>query len=203
MERVEGVSLYQALASGRGIARAEALEILRQAAAALDYAHRNGVVHRDIKPANIILDRGVTVKVADFGIAKITSTEHHTVTSMVMGTPSYMSPEQIEALPLDGRSDQFSLAVVAYELLTGRRPFQADSLATLAHMIVYADRPSARGVNPGLPPPVDVVLRRSLARFPNDRYPSCTEFVVALEAASNDIWRPPLMCQRRNRRPLR
>jgi TonB family protein len=103
-----------------------------------------------------------------------------------------MSPEQIEALPLDGRSDQFSLAVVAYELLTGRRPFQADSLATLAHMIVYADRPSARGVNPGLPPPVDVVLRRSLARFPNDRYPSCTEFVVALEAASNDIWRPPL-----------
>jgi TonB family protein len=192
MERVEGVSLYQALASGRGIARAEALEILRQAAAALDYAHRNGVVHRDIKPANIMLDKGVTVKVADFGIAKITSTEHQTVTRMVMGTPSYMSPEQIEALPLDGRSDQFSLAVIAYELLTGRRPFQADSLATLAHMIVYADRPSARAANPGLPPAVDVVLRRSLARLPNDRYPSCTEFVAALQEASNDIWRPPL-----------
>jgi TonB family protein len=195
MERVEGPSLYQVLASGRKIPRAEAFEILRQAAVALDYAHRNGVVHRDIKPANIMLDKGVTVKVADFGIAKITSAEHHTVTSMVMGTPSYMSPEQIEALPADGRSDQFSLAVVAYELLTGRRPFQADSLATLAHMIVYADRPSARGVNPGLPPAVDDVLRRSLARFPKDRYPRCIDFVAAPEAASNDIWRPPLNAQ--------
>jgi tRNA A-37 threonylcarbamoyl transferase component Bud32 len=184
MERVEGVSLYQVLASGRKIPRAEAFEILRQAAAALDYAHRNGVVHRDIKPANIMLDKGVTVKVADFGIAKITSTEHHTVTGMVMGTPSYMSPEQIEALPADGRSDQFSLAVVAYELLTGRRPFQSDSLATLVHMIVFADRPSARTLNPSLPADVDMVFRRSLARLPTDRYPTCTDFVWALEEAS-------------------
>jgi tRNA A-37 threonylcarbamoyl transferase component Bud32 len=184
MERVEGVSLYQVLASGRKIPRAEAFEILRQAAAALDYAHRNGVVHRDIKPANIMLDKGVTVKVADFGIAKITSTEHHTVTGMVMGTPSYMSPEQIEALPADGRSDQFSLAVVAYELLTGRRPFHSDSLATLAHMIVFAERPSARTLNPSLPPDVDMVFHRSLARLPTDRYPTCSDFVWALEEAS-------------------
>jgi len=184
MERVEGVSLYQVLASGGKIPRAEAFEILRQAASALDYAHRNGVVHRDIKPANIMLDKGVTVKVADFGIAKITSTEHHTVTGMVMGTPSYMSPEQIEALPADGRSDQFSLAVVAYELLAGRRPFQSDSLATLAHMIVFADRPSARTLNPSLPADVDMVFRRSLARLPTDRYPTCTDFVWALEEAS-------------------
>jgi hypothetical protein len=184
MERVEGVSLYQVLASGRKIPRAEAFEILRQSASALDYAHRNGVVHRDIKPANIMLDKGVTVKVADFGIAKITSTEHHTMTGMVMGTPSYMSPEQIEALPADGRSDQFSLAVVAYELLTGRRPFHSDSLATLAHMIVFAERPSARTLNPSLPPDVDMVFHRSLARLPTDRYPTCTDFVWALEEAS-------------------
>ena len=184
MERVEGVSLYQVLASGRKIPRAEAFDILRQAASALDYAHRNGVVHRDIKPANIMLDKGVTVKVADFGIAKITSTEHHTVTGMVMGTPSYMSPEQIEALPADGRSDQFSLAVVAYELLTGRRPFHSDSLATLAHMIVFAERPSARTLNPSLPPDVDMVFHRSLARLPSDRYPTCSDFVWALEEAS-------------------
>jgi serine/threonine protein kinase len=190
MERVEGVSLYQVLASGRKIPRAEAFEILRQAAAALDYAHRNGVVHRDIKPANILLDKGVTVKVADFGIAKIVSTEHQTLTSMVMGTPSYMSPEQIEALPSDGRSDQFSLAVVAYELLTGSRPFEADSLPALAHRIVYADRPSAREVNPELPPAVDVVLHRSLARLPGGRYPSCTGFVTALEEASSHAGRP-------------
>src|SRR5271156_1702497 len=104
MERVEGVSLYHELASGRKMPRTEAFNILRQAAAALDYAHRNGVVHRDIKPANILLDKGVTVKVADFGIAKIASMERQTLTSAVMGTPSYMSPEQIEALPSDGRS---------------------------------------------------------------------------------------------------
>jgi len=184
MERVEGVSLYQVLASGRKIPRAEAFDILRQAASALDYAHRNGVVHRDIKPANIMLDKGVTVKIADFGIAKITSTEHLTVTGMVMGTPSYMSPEQIEALPADGRSDQFSLAVMAYELLTGRRPFQSDSLATLAHMIVFADRPSARALNPSLPADVDMVFGRSLAKLPTDRYPNCADFVWALEEAS-------------------
>jgi hypothetical protein len=164
--------------------RAEAFEILRQAAAALDYAHRNGVEHRDIKPANILLDKGVTVKVADFGIAKIASAERQTLTSVVMGTPSYMSPEQIEALPSGGRSDQFSLAVVAYELLTGSRPFEADSLPALTHMIVYADRPSARAANPELPEAVDVVLHRSLARLPGERYSSCTEFVTALEEAS-------------------
>jgi TonB family protein len=192
MELVDGVSLYQVLASGRRIPRAEALEILRQAAAALDFAHGNGVVHRDIKPANIMMDKGGKVTIADFGIAKITSTNLCTQTSVVMGTPSYMSPEQIEALPLDGRSDQFSLAVVAYELLTGCRPFQADFLATLAHMIVYADRPSARAANPGLPPAVDVVLHRSLARLPHDRYPSCTEFVGALEVASRDTGIPQL-----------
>jgi tRNA A-37 threonylcarbamoyl transferase component Bud32 len=184
MERVEGVSLYQLLASGKKIPRAEVFDILRQAASALDYAHRNGVVHRDIKPANIMLDQGVTVKIADFGIAKITSTEHHTVTGMVMGTPSYMSPEQIEALPADGRSDQFSLVVVAYELLTGRRPFLSDSLATLAHMIVYADRPSARALNPALSADVDMVFRRGLAKLPTERYPSCKDFVWALEEAS-------------------
>jgi TonB family protein len=190
MELVEGVSLYQVLASGRGIPLTEALDILRQAAAALDYAHGNGVVHRDIKPANIMMDKGVKVKIADFGIAKLTSSDLLTQTGAVMGTPSYMSPEQIEALPPDGRSDQFSLAVVAYELLTGGRPFQAASLATLAHMIVYADRPSARAANPELPPAVDVVLRRSLARLPHDRYPSCTQFVAALEAASKDAGLP-------------
>ena len=195
MELVDGVSLYQVLASGRKIPRAEALEILRQAAAALDYAHGNGVVHRDVKPANIMLDKGGRAKIADFGIAKITAADLFTQTGMVMGTPSYMSPEQIEALPSDGRSDQFSLAVVAYELLTGCRPFRAESLATLAHMIVYADRPSARAANPGLPPAVDVVFHRSLSRLPNDRYSSCTEFVAALVQASKDVGIPQLLVE--------
>jgi TonB family protein len=185
MERVEGVSLDRILASGRRYSPAEALEILQKVAVALDYAHRNGVIHRDIKPANIMVDQGVTPKIADFGIAKIVSTDL-TLTGVVMGTPSYMSPEQIEALPLDGRSDQFSLGVLAYELLTGNRPFDADSLASMVHMILYGDRPSARDKNPKLPQAVDGVLYRSLARLPRDRFQSCKEFVAALEEAFYD-----------------
>ena len=100
MERVDGTTLERTLASRKKLKIAEALDILRQTAAALDYAHQNGVVHRDIKPANIMLHKGTTVKVADFGIAKSMSTEHGTVAGMIMGTPSYMSPEQIEALPV-------------------------------------------------------------------------------------------------------
>jgi eukaryotic-like serine/threonine-protein kinase len=182
MERVEGPTLEKMLAGGKKLGLANSLDILRQVAAALDYAHQNGVVHRDIKPANIMLQKGTTVKVTDFGIAKSLSTEHGTVAGMIMGTPSYMSPEQIEAKPVDGRSDQFSLAVVAFELLSGMRPFQGDSLATLAHLIVYGDRPSIRQINSTLPADLDEVLHRGLARKPEQRFASCTEFVAALDA---------------------
>ncbi len=119
MERVEGTTLQRVMESGPKPDVAKVLDILRQTAEALDYAHLNGVVHRDVKPANIMLHKGASVKIADFGIAKIACAQHQTLTGMVMGTPIYMSPEQIEAKPVDGRSDQFALAVVAYELLTG------------------------------------------------------------------------------------
>jgi serine/threonine protein kinase len=181
MERVDGTTLERTMASQKRLKLTDALDILRQTASALDYAHQNGVVHRDIKPANIMLHKGTTVKVADFGIAKSMSTEHGTMAGMIMGTPSYMSPEQIEALPVDGRSDQFSLAVVAFELLSGNRPFQGDSLATLAHMIVYGDRPSIQAIDPTLPPGLDEVLHRGLAKKPELRYESCTQFVAALD----------------------
>jgi len=187
MERVDGVTLERTLATQKKLKLADSLDILRQTAAALDYAHQNGVVHRDIKPANIMLHKGTTVKVADFGIAKSMSTEHGTMAGMIMGTPSYMPPEQIEAQPVSGRSDQFSLAVVAYELLSGNRPFQGDSLATLAHMIVYGDRPSIRSIDPTLPAGLDEVLHRGLARKPELRYESCTQFVAALEEKLNRV----------------
>ena len=154
MEHVDGPSLLQLLADGRLDSKA-ALGILQQTAAALDYAHQHGVVHRDIKPANIMLQGKVTVKVADFGIAKLMSAQNQTLTGVLMGTPSYMSPEQVEARAVDGRADQFALAVMAYELLTGTRPFQADSMPTVAHLIVYGPRPSAQAVNPSLPPGID------------------------------------------------
>jgi len=183
MECVEGPSLAQVMAACRRVDRGEALQILQQTAAALDFAHGKGVVHRDIKPANIMLDKGFTVKVADFGIAKITSAPQYTQTGMTMGTPSYMSPEQVEAKALDGKSDQFSLAVVAYELLTGEQPFQADSFMALAHTIVYGPRPSARAANPELPAEVDQVFYRGLGKLPEERYWNCREFVAALERA--------------------
>jgi len=185
MERVEGKSLLQILAAGPPMEMAQALDILRQTAAALDYAHGRGVVHRDIKPGNIMLQDGGVVKIADFGIAKVISGQQATVTGIVMGTPSYMSPEQIESQPVDGRADQFSLTVVAFELLTGARPFQSDSLATLTYMIVHGNRPSARAANPRLPESVDEVLRVGLARNPEARYQTCSQFVAALTSAIN------------------
>ncbi len=210
MEKVEGPSLGQVLASGRKVELAEALDILRQTASALDYAHQRGIVHRDIKPANIMLANGRTVKVADFSIAKIASAQSKTATGMVWGTPSYMSPEQIQARPVDGRSDQFSLAVVAYELLTGAKPFQADSLAALAAMIAYAPRPSACNSNSTLPPPVEKVFCRALAKLPEERYALCADFAAALTMAANGIpirdhfasWSDP-QCARRRRKTLR
>ncbi len=186
MERVNGPSLQQMLASSPRPACMMALDILRQCAAALDYAHRHGVIHRDVKPANIMLHEGTSVKITDFGIAKLESAADQTRTSGVLGTPSHMSPEQIGAKPLDGRSDQFSLATVAFQLLTGTAPFRADSVATLLHQILYGERPSARDLNPALPATVDKILQRSLEKAPALRYATCIEFISTLEKAIQD-----------------
>jgi len=183
MELVEGVSLLDVLNAKKRLPVPDVLDILRQAASALDYAHQNGIVHRDIKPANIMLHKGRTVKIADFGVAKITTMQNRTATGLILGTPSYMSPEQLEMRPLDGRSDQFSLAVMAYEMLAGCRPFEAESLATLAHLIVYAERPRARAVNADLSEASERVLQKGLAKAREDRYSSCTEFASALTEA--------------------
>lgn len=190
MERVNGPSLQHLLASRSRLDCSKAIDILRQAAVALDHAHQNGRIHRDIKPANIMLHEGTTVKITDFGIAKIVSAAEQTRTGGVLGTPSYMSPEQIEARPVDGRSDQFSLAVVAFEMLTGSRPFEADSVTAVAHVIVYGPRPSARTLNSVLPAPVDEVFYHALGKLPEDRYPNCTEFVRALESALGGALKP-------------
>jgi alpha-tubulin suppressor-like RCC1 family protein/serine/threonine protein kinase len=183
MERLDGPTLQQRLAAGERLHREEALGILRQAAAGLDYAHQAGIVHRDIKPSNIMFHRGTTVKITDFGIAKIAGAEPPTRTGMPAGTPNYMSPEQIQGHAVDGRSDQFSLSVVAFEMLTGRQPFRAESIATVVHQIVYEERPSARAVVAELPAAVDGVFRRAFAKGSPDRYETCAEFVSALEAA--------------------
>lgn len=183
MERVDGPSLHQMLSSNQRLPAADAIRILRETAAALDYAHQHGIVHRDIKPANIMLRSDGTVKVADFGIAKIISSASTTMTGAVMGTPSYMSPEQIEGRDVDGRSDQFSLAVLAYEILTGTKPFKGESIPAIAHLIVYGARPSPHGLVAALPLALDGVFERAFARLPEQRFTTCTAFTDALDAA--------------------
>jgi len=182
MEYVDGPTLQHLLAAPERMDRRDVLHILQQVATALDYAHETGVVHRDIKPSNIML-HGKTVKITDFGIAKVTHTQQYTAAGMAMGTPNYMSPEQIQGQPVDGRSDQFSLTVVAYEMVTGERPFQGESLVTLVHQIVYADRPQAVVAAPDLPAKADEVLRRGLAKSRRNRFATCAEFVQRLEEA--------------------
>ena len=195
MELVNGPSLEQVLRQNQRLGYAQVLDILSQAAKALDYAHENGVIHRDVKPANIMMHEGRTVKIADFGIAKIAETvrtkdlNDHTTTSFltqpgkVMGTPNYMSPEQMRAEPVTGRSDQFSLAVVGFRMLAGILPFRSDSVPGLVHEIVYGERPSIRQDNPKLPAQADQVFLRALAKSPQERFSTCAEFVDSLDQA--------------------
>jgi TPR repeat protein/serine/threonine protein kinase len=183
MERVEGPTLQQMMKEGK-LDRQLALEILRQAAVAMDYAHGEGIIHRDIKPANIMLHKGTQAKIADFGIAKVSTMTQLTVAGAILGTPSYMSPEQIQNLPLSGRSDEFSLAVVAYEMLTGVKPFERDTMPALLLAIVNGERPSASARDRTLPPMVDDVFRMALNRAPDQRFATCLAFVTALASGA-------------------
>lgn len=183
MAYVNGPTLEKILASDTPLSGANMLRILRQTALGLDYAHGRGIVHRDIKPANIMTDEDGAVKITDFGIAKITTVSTMTETRTVVGTPNYMSPEQIQGQAVDGRSDQFSLAVIAYEILTGERPFQGEHLSTVVYRIVAEPPAEAYRINGTLTPRIDEVLRRALSKKPEDRFPTCSNFVGALEMA--------------------
>src|SRR5580704_14502567 len=183
MAYVNGPTLEKILESDAPLSGANMLRILRQTALGLDYAHGRGIIHRDIKPANVMTDEDGAVKITDFGIAKITAVSSMTQTRTVVGTPNYMSPEQVQGLAVDGRSDQFSLAVIAYEILTGERPFQGEHLSTIVYRIVAEQPPDAHRINGTLTPQIHDVLRRGLSKEPEDRYPNCSNFVGALEMA--------------------
>ncbi len=183
MEFVDGPTLDHVLNRPEALAPERMFSVLQQTAIALDYAHQKGIIHRDIKPANIMLDRGGSAKITDFGIAKINSTEGYTMTGTIVGTPNYMSPEQVQGVPVDGRSDQFSLAVVAYEILTGERPFPGEHLSTVVYKIVAEEPVPSHRINPSLGPHIDAVLRKALAKKPEARYVNCLAFIRALEAA--------------------
>jgi len=182
MEFVDGETLEKMLLSDTPIDRQFILRLLKQAAEALDYAHERGIVHRDVKPANIMVRRDGMAKIADFGIARMQS-HSLTQTGQILGTPNYMSPEQISGKPVDGRADQYSLAVMLYEVLTGEKPFVADSLPTLLFRVVSEVPQPAPRLNPTLSPAIDEVLQKALAKNPEERFTTCLEFVRSLERA--------------------
>jgi len=177
LELIDGVSLEKILADRQPQNPKTAAPILAQVADALDYAHREGVVHRDVKPANILLRPDGKIKLTDFGIARMAS---HTVTRTghTFGTPAYMSPEQMRTAHVDGRADQFSLGVIAYEMLCGRRPFAGPGLEL---QILENEPPPVHTVNPAVPPRSSEVIAKALAKKPEDRFPSCREFVERLQ----------------------
>jgi serine/threonine-protein kinase len=186
MEYLPGGSLEQKIRVEGAQSPRQSLEWLEQAANALDAAHREGVVHRDVKPANLLLDRYEHVHVADFGIASAAGLGSLTQTGTVLGTASYLSPEQAQGARTTPASDLYSLGIVAFELLTGRRPFEGDSVAAEAAAHVTGVVPPVRELNPALPSELDRVFAKALAKEPARRFGSAAEFVAALRQSLDD-----------------
>ncbi len=182
MEFLEGEDLLRYTKKGKLLPVRDVLEIVADVADALGYAHSKNVVHRDIKPANIMrLKETGKVKVTDFGIARITSSSR-TKTGVVMGTPSYMSPEQVSGRKVDGRSDIFSLGVVLFELLTGRKPFTADDMTSLMYKIAKERHPSVRSINPKIPTVVEKIIDKALEKDLEKRYQNASQMAEQLRA---------------------
>ena len=185
MELVEGKSLQSLLDDGHAFPVPRVLRILEQTCSALQFAHERNIVHRDIKPANLMLSADDTVKVTDFGTAKILQFGTVQQTTHVMGTPSYMSPEQVKGRPVDGRTDIFSLGVVMYEMLTGEKPFPGQNITTVIYKIVNEDPIPPRQLNTSLHPGLNEIVMRSLAKEPEGRYQSCRELLDDLRNYRN------------------
>jgi serine/threonine-protein kinase len=173
MELLEGQSLDQLLRVRDALPLDQVVTIGEQVARALDYAHRNGIIHRDVKPSNILLTSDGVVKITDFGIARITG-ETFTQFGQDVGTPSYMSPEQVAGLKVDGRSDLFSLGVVLYELITGDKAFPGDTIGTITYRIIHEDPTPLRRLNPAYPAALDACLKKTLAKDPARRPTTAT-----------------------------
>ena len=179
MEYIEGKNVKSLLVEKTRFPFEQISEIVAEVAEALDYAHRKGIIHRDVKPANIIITTDGKVKITDFGIAKIASS-NLTTTGQFLGTPNYMSPEQVSGSPVDGRSDLFSLGVVLYELLTNRKPFQGDNLTAISYKIVHEDFTPPAVLAPEVPIEFNDIVARAMAKDPWNRYQRGKDMALAL-----------------------
>ena len=179
MEFISGCELKDLLKAGTALPINVALNIVAQAAEGLAFAHSRDIIHRDVKPANIMLlenEEGMVAKITDFGIARMPASAVKTMTGMVMGSPRYMSPEQVVGRNLSARSDIFSLGVVLYEALTGTAPFEADSISSIMYQTVHAVEQPPSKVNPKLDPELDSIVAKALAKSPDDRFETMKAF---------------------------
>jgi serine/threonine protein kinase len=180
MELVEGRSLQTLLDAHQLFPLPRVMRLMEQACSAIDFAHQHNVVHRDIKPANLMLTPDDTLKITDFGTAKIL--QFGTAqTAHVMGTPSYMSPEQVKGKPVDGRSDVFALGVILYELMTGEKPFPGQNITTVIYKIINEEPIPPRSLDSSIHPGLSAVITRALAKEPAARFQSCRELLDAMK----------------------
>jgi eukaryotic-like serine/threonine-protein kinase len=187
MELMQGKELKNLIDGGKQLKVEEALSIAVQLSAGLSYAHQHGIIHRDIKPSNImVLDNGL-VKIADFGIARMGSSQRHTQSGMIMGSPMYMSPEQIQGKPLDFRSDIFSMGIVLYRMLTGVTPFIGEDINSLMRNIVEREPIRPGVLNSDIPPELEAIIMKCLAKKPEERYQDTLSLNRELEACLADV----------------
>ena len=186
LEYVQGESLNRILAREKKLPLEPALKLVEEVADALDYAHAQGVIHRDIKPANILIAQDGRAKIADFGIAKL-NLAHFTVPGRVLGTPAYMAPEQLAGDAVDGRSDLFSLGVILYAMVTGHSPFQGNSATTVCFKVANREPIAASALDMTLPPQLDAVISRAMAKDPKERYQRGSDFADDLRILRHSL----------------
>jgi len=180
MKRIRGRSFEQIITERGALPVPEVLGVVEQVGSALQYAHRHGVVHRDVKPANVMIEESGWALVCDFGVARAFGSVSLTQTGASLGTPRYMSPEQFEGQPVDGRCDQYSLAILVWEALTGGVPFTGDSLGELIRKHLLEPPPRLAEVNPDIPERVSAAVYRAMSKKPGERFPDIAAFVAAL-----------------------
>jgi len=189
MELMEGSELQNLLREGQCMPVMETLNIIIQVATGLDYAHEHGIIHRDIKPSNIMVLKGNLVKIADFGIAQMDSWRLNTTHGKMLGSPQYMSPEQVSSHSIDKRSDIFSVGTLMYRLLSGKMPFTGNNTHAITYKILNEEPQRLSSLNPAIPDTLSSIVSRCLSKNPDDRYQNAHELAEALRDCREKLLR--------------